>query len=89
MGTASKYKVLNEFRKLFQQHDEWKASIWEEGNSLQISVLEKELAATWSDGGSLPWSCYDIARDLNWKISGVGDLAGGVYKVKLYPIGEG
>jgi hypothetical protein len=83
--TASQWKAVNEFRKLFQKHDEWKASIYLEGTSLEISMLEKELAATWSSGGSLPFACYSLAGDLNWNIASSGELGGGIYKVKIYP----
>lgn len=42
---ATKYKVLNELRKLFQKNDEWIAWVWEDGNNIEISMSDRHLGA--------------------------------------------
>jgi hypothetical protein len=84
-ATAS--RVINEFRKLFQKNDEWKASIYREGTNLEISLLTNHLTASWGGGGFLPHSCTNLAAELGWHSPGSGTFDGALFKAKLYPKG--
>lgn len=81
---ATKYKVLNELRKLFQKNDEWIAWVWEDGNNIEISMSDRHLGASWASGGTLPFTCINLINELGWS-SGNGVFEDGVFKVKLYP----
>lgn len=83
---ATESRVLNECRKLFQKNDEWGAFIQRNGTSLEITIMEKHLAATWVDGGLLPYACSNLLHELGWAVGGSGECAGGLFKTKIYPI---
>jgi hypothetical protein len=85
---ATSSRVLNEFRKLFQKNDEWTASICRNGTSLEISISDRHLTASWSQGGYLPYSCTDLLKELGWECPGNGSYEDGLFKVKIYPKGN-
>jgi hypothetical protein len=84
---ATESRVLNECRKLFQKNDEWGAFVQKDGNSLEITIREKYLFASWVSGGSLPYACYNLLTELGWSSGGYGEYAGGLFKIKIYPGG--
>jgi hypothetical protein len=85
--TATQFRVINEFRKLFQKHDEWRASIYREGKSLTIKLLASHASATWgTSGGMLPFECGALLEELGWEtVMDSGTIEGNFLTKQIYP----